>query len=287
MSSIRINLLGKALVSVIGASLSAITFASPGFKMVIESREDSAAPNEVFFAAYNTYDDMLNGNLGPGSGFSQIGISSAFQINGLAYDGKYRLVLQSKVDAAAPNEVFVASYNTYDDMLIGNLGPGTGFTQIGISSAFQIVGLAYDGKYRLILQSRVDAAAPNEVFVASYNTYDDLTNGTLGSGTGFTQIGISSAFQIAGLAYDGKYRLVLQSKVDAAAPNEVFFASYNTYDDLMNGTLGSGSGFSQIGISAAYRIAGLAYETQAVPEPMSIIALGGGAIGLALKRRKK
>ena len=210
----------------------------------------------------------------------------------------YRMMLQTRADTAAPNEVFVASYADYASLQAGTLGPGSGFTNIGISQNFNIAGLTHDGSaYRMMLQTRADTAAPNEVFIASYADYASLQAGTLGPGSGFTNIGISQNFRIAGLAYDGSaYRVMLQTRADTAAPNEVFIASYSSFANLQAATLGPGSGFTNIGISQSFIIGGLAAEIvrdsppppPAVPEPQSwaLMILGFGSTGLAMRRRR-
>ena len=54
--------------------------------------------------------------------------------------------------------------------------------------------------YQLLLQTRADAFAPNEVYLASYSSLDNLIAGAIGTPSTYTQIGISSAFKIAGFS---------------------------------------------------------------------------------------
>jgi hypothetical protein len=46
-------------------------------------------------------------------------------------------------------------------------------------------------------------------------------------------------------------------------------ASFDTYDDLLSGSL-SGSSFSQINVGVSFSVGGLAFETNAVPEPSAL-----------------
>jgi hypothetical protein len=174
----------------------------------------------------------------------------------------YQLLLQSRVDTAAPNEVYLASFASLDDVITETIGSPTGFTDIDVTPDYQIAGMTWDGAaYRVLLQSRADTAAPAEVFLASFATLDDLFSETLGSPTEFTQIGVTPDFQIAGLTWDGTaYRVVLQSRVDAAAPNEVYVASFATLDDLMSETVGTPSGFTEINVTPDYRISDLTWD---------------------------
>jgi len=152
------NFLCKSITVAVAAIFVCTTSTSQasGYKLALQSRVDSSAPNEVYMASFDTYDDLFSGNIGAGSSFTQINISSPYQITGLTYDGRYRMALQTRLDGAAPNEVYLASFDTYDDLLNGNTGVGTDFTDIGVSPDYQIVGLTYDGKYRLTVQSGVD-----------------------------------------------------------------------------------------------------------------------------------
>jgi len=257
-----------------------------GYKLELQSRADTAAPLEVYMANFGSYDDIITGNVGAGSAFANIDISPSFQIAGLTYDGKYRMALETRSDAAGPLEVYMATFDTYSDLMLSNLGSGSGFTQIDVAPNFQIASIAYDGKYRVLLESRADTSAPLEAYMASFDTYGDLLNAHLGTGSAFTQLDVSPSFRIAGLTFDGKYRMALETRTDASSPLEVYMANFDTFDDLMNANLGSGSAYSQIDISPDYQIVGLAYEPSPVPEPSTIVVLGIGILPFIRKRRK-
>jgi hypothetical protein len=152
--------------------------------------------------------------------------------------------------------------------------------------------------YQLLLQSRVDTAAPNEVYLASFASLDDVITETIGSPTGFTDIDVTPDYQIAGMTWDGAaYRVLLQSRADTAAPAEVFLASFATLDDLFSETLGSPTDFTQIDVAPAFQIVGFSSVTTvmppppppppAVPEPAtwSMMIIGVGATGFVMRRR--
>jgi hypothetical protein len=291
---------GLALAASFWSGAVAAATSTTDYQLLLQSRADSAAPNEVYLASYSSLDNLIAGAIGSPSTYTQVGISSAFQINGLTWDGSgYRMLLQSRADSAAPNEVYLASYSNLDNLIAGAIGTPSTYTQIGISAAFKIAGLTWDGTaYRMLLQSRVDSAAPNEVYLASYATLDDLIAGGIGAPSTYTQIGISGAFEITDFTYDGGgYRMLLQSRADSAAPNEVYLASYANLDNLIDGAIGSPSTYTQIGISGAFKIAGFSSVTTTigdppppgVPEPMawSLMIIGFGATGVVMRRRRE
>jgi hypothetical protein len=177
----------------------------------------------------------------------------------------YQLMLQSRSDTAAPNEVYLASFASLDDVFSQTIGAPTGFTQIEITPGFEITGMTKDASgFRVLLQSRADTAALGEVYLASFNSLDDIFSQTIGSPTAFTQIEITPGFRIADFTWDGSgYRMLLQSRLDAAAPNFriVGFSSVTTMDPLPPG----------------------------VPEPMSwaLLIIGFGATGAVMRGRRQ
>ncbi len=94
----------------------------------------------------------------------------------------------------------MASFDTFEDLFAGTTSQ-TGFSQVDINRNFSVGGLAYDGVYRALLERDADAAAGSEVFLASFDTFEDLLAGTT-SQTGFSQVDINSNFSVGGLAYE-------------------------------------------------------------------------------------
>ncbi len=141
---------------------------------------------------------------------------------------------------------------------------------------------------RLLLESDPETGI-GDVFLSSFDTFDDLVNSPAGGGPGgFSGLKISPGFSVGGLAYDGKYRLLLESDPETGF-GDVFLASFDTFDDLVNSPAGGGAGeFSGLKISPGFSVGGLAYEFDppAVPLPASAYLLLG-ALGLAgaLRRR--
>ena len=61
-----------------------------------------------------------------------------------------------------------------------------------------IVDGAYATPLRLLLETNSDAGSGSEVFVGSFNTFDDMINSTLASSS-FSSIDIDSNFSVGGL----------------------------------------------------------------------------------------
>lgn len=100
----------------------------------------------------------------------------------------------------------------------------------------------------------------------------------------------------AGAVTTTKYQLMLQTRTDANAPDEVFIASYSSFANVL-ANAPSSSNFTQIGINPAYEIVGFSSVTTTivdppppvggVPEPSSwaLLLLGFGSTGILLRRR--
>ncbi len=208
----------------------------------------------------------------------------------------YQIMVETRVDGAAPTEVYIASFASLADVFSATVGAPTGFSEIEITPNYKITGLTWDGSaYRVLVETRLDGAAPTEVYLASFATLDDLFTSTVGPETGFTEIEITPDYQIAGLTWDGAaYRVLVETRLDGAAPTEVYLASFATLDDLFTSTIGAETGFTEIEITPNYQIVGFSSVTTftppppAVPEPATwgLMIVGFGGIGMAMRRRQ-
>ena len=73
--------------------------------------------------------------------YSQIDINGAWSTGGLTWDGsQYHLLLEKNTDAGPGQEVFLASYNSYADILSGNEA-SVSYSQIDINASWSTGGL--------------------------------------------------------------------------------------------------------------------------------------------------
>jgi hypothetical protein len=291
LSNSRIVSLAAAALALTVALLSAKDVVAAPYHLVLESNTDAGAGSEVFFVSYPTFADLVGDTNASGT-FGGINIAPGFSIGGMTYDGtSYHLVLESDADAAANSEVFFVSYPSLAD-LIADMNSLGMFGAINVAPGFSIGGIAYDGSYRLLLESDTDAPANSEVFFVSYPTFADLVGDTNASGA-FGAVNLAPGFSIGGLAYDGtSYRLVLESDADAAANSEVFFVSYPTFADLVGDTNASGT-FGGINVAPSFSIGGATFQPSAgpnphpVPTPATLLLLAAGGIGLFVSGARK
>jgi len=173
-------------------------------------------------ASFASLNDLSNANVSSPTGYTQIDVAPNYQIAGVTWDGTaYRALLESRADATAPFDVYLASFASLNDLSNANISSPTGYTQIDVAPNYQIAGLTWDGSaYRVLLESRADATAPFDVYLASFASLNDLSNASTSSPTGYTQIDVAPNYQIAGLTWDGSaYRVLLESRADATAPS--------------------------------------------------------------------
>lgn len=276
-----------ALVSALALFLGLSQAQAGQIDLLLESDVDGNAGSEIFLANFNSRQSFLDGDLNQGV-FSSLNISSSFSVGGLAFDGfSYQMLLESDTDSSGGSEIFLASFDSYQSVLDGDLSSGA-FSQLNISSGFSVGGLAYDDTgYQLLLESNTDASAGDEVFLASFSSYQNLLDGTLSSGA-FSQLNISSSFSTGGFAYDGlSYQLLLESDTDAGQGNELFLAAFDSIQSLLDADLSSGS-FVDLNISASYSAGGLVAHpdvpTITVSEPGAAVMVLWGLAGLFTMR---
>ena len=261
------------------------------FNMMLESDSNEPGGSELFLATYDSPSDLISGSLSSSS-YSQINIASNFSVGGLAYDGQYQLMLESDSNLPGGSELFLATYDSYSDLISGSLSSSS-YSQINIASNFSVGGLAYDGQYQLMLESDSNEPGGSELFLATYDSFSDLISGSLSSSS-YSQINIASNFSVGGLAYDGQYQLMLESDSNLPGGSELFLATYDSYSDLISGSLSSSS-YSQINIASNFSVGGLtstfADETPdipPVPVPAAVWLFGSALIGLlGFARRRK
>ena len=294
MRLLRAYAVGFALAASWAGGAAADT-TTTNYQLMLQTRTDANAPDEVFVAGYSSFANVVN-NAPSTSNYTQIGISPAYRIGGLTWDGSaYRLMLQTRVDANAPDEVFIASYAS-EAALLANSPFVTNYSQIGISPSYRVAGLTHDGTaYRLMLQTRADDNAPDEIFIASYSSFANLLSNSPFT-SNYTQIGISPSYEVKDFTWDGSaYRLLLQTRTDANAPDEIFIASYGSFANLLTNSPFT-SDYTRIGISPSYEVVGFASVTTTivdppppeVPEPASwaLLVIGFGSTGIMLRRRR-
>ena len=143
--------------------------------------------------------------------------------------------------------------------------------------------------FDLLVESDDDRDAGSEVFMATFDTFGDLLNSS--STVETSQINIGPNFSVGGLAYDGQFRLLVESDDDRDAGSEVFMATFDTFGDLLDSS--STVETSQINIGPNFSSVGLAYSglpaPAAIPVPASLpLSLGAlGLLGLFKVRRRR
>jgi hypothetical protein len=201
------------------------------------------------------------------------------------------VLYERDADGSAGNELAVVSYPTLAD-LIGNTSAFTQFTQVDVSAAFSVGGITFDGTaYRVLYERDADGSAGNELAVVSYPTLADLIGNT-SAFTQFTQVDVSAAFSVGGIAFDGTaYRVLYERDADGSAGNELAIVSYPTLADLIGNT-SAFTQFTQVDVSAAFSVGGFYVEAETmgdepgdVDEPNSVFLFAFGLASLAFAAR--
>ena len=61
-------------------------------------------------------------------------------------------------------------------------------------------GLSYDGLYRLLLESDIDEVGGNEIWISTFDTYEDLIN--FNQSGEYSDINIATGWSVGGLAWE-------------------------------------------------------------------------------------
>ena len=72
-----------ALVAVL---LSPMAANADPIQLLLETNADGDAGNEIYLANFDSYADLIGGNLGASSSFSQVNISSNYSVGGFTYE---------------------------------------------------------------------------------------------------------------------------------------------------------------------------------------------------------
>jgi hypothetical protein len=171
------------------------------YSVLLESDVDRSDGTEIFLTSFGTFDDLINSPPSGGTGaFSGLNVNPAYSVGGIAYDGKYHVLLESDIDRSDGTEIFLTSFDTFDDLINSPPSGGTGaFSGLNVNPAYSVGGFAYDGKYHVLLESDIDRSDGTEIFLTSFDTFDDLINSPPSGGTGaFSGLNVNPAYSVGG-----------------------------------------------------------------------------------------
>lgn len=233
------------------------------YGVLLESNLDRTA-NEIYLANYDNYADLLNNVLAGSSAYSDLNVSSVFGVGGYTRNefGGYSVLLESNADRTS-NEIYIANYSSYADLLSNTLVSNSAYSALNVSSAFSVGGLTYDGKgYAVLLESNADRTA-NEIYLAYYDSFANLLTNTLGAASAYSSLNVSSAFNVGGFTYEGggRYSVLLESVLDRVN-HEIYIASYASWSDLLSNALSSTSAYSDLNVSSAFGVGGFAADVE-------------------------
>ena len=205
------------------------------------------------------------------SGFVVLGDVS---MRGLAYDGRYLAMSETDVDrnGKTDSEVSILSYDNY--AAFRDAVPGTQtfyLPDIDVAADFDIGAFFYDGKYRILFE-RNDNNSSNLTLAWTYNTFQDLLDGILFS-SDFLSINPTAGTSVAGVAYDGKYQVMLETQGVLGPGEEFYLQTYNSFEQMVTGTgiLPAGM-FTQIDAGSNFSMAGFAAEERDTAPPVPLPA---------------
>ncbi|MCB1968428.1 MAG: PEP-CTERM sorting domain-containing protein [Candidatus Accumulibacter sp.] len=254
---------GMALATLLVAGEEA--WAAP-YSVLLESNADRSN-NEIYLANYDSFAKLLSNTLSASSAYSALNVSSNFSVGGFTQvNGGYSVLLESNADRSS-NEIYLANYASYVDLLSNTLDGSSAFSTLNVSSNFSVGGFTYDPSgYSVLLESDADRSS-NEIYIAHYVDYAALLSNTLSPRSGYSALNVSSNFSVGGFTFDGSgYSVLLESDIDRAN-NEIYLANYASFDDLISNTLASTSAYSDLNVSSAFSVGGLAAEWQTDGNP--------------------
>lgn len=255
------------------------------YTVLLESEPGVFPSTELFHLRYDSFQDVIDNQLS-GSGFGDYDPGDEYSVAGIAHDGSYRVLLESEPGVFPSTQVFHLSYDSFEDYV--NHQPSSfGFSDYDPGDTYSIAGFAYDGAYQVILESEPGAFASTEVFYLTFDTFDDLLTNQP-SAFGFSDYSPGDTYSIAGVSYDGLYRVLLESEPGAFAGTQVFQLTFDSFADFIDNNP-SDFGFSDIDPGDTYSIAAFVSEvndSSRIPLPSPLGLLAAGAIA-ALARQKR
>lgn len=192
-----------------GFHVAGFVVASSDYRMILQSNTDQAAGAEVYIISYISYANFIAG-IPSLVGFSDINVLSTRKIADIAFDGRYLLLLETRTDqSGGGNEAYLYVYNDIA-ALFGDITGGPYALSLDVPSGWDIVGLTFDGNYRLLMESNTDQPGGSEVRQIRYDTWVDLLTDNRATDE-FSAVNISPQDDVAAFAYDSQYHLITQA----------------------------------------------------------------------------
>lgn len=171
-----------------------------------------------------------------------------------------QLLVEAVSDTSAPNEVYLASFDTLADLVTANLASPAELTQIDLAPQSTIRGFTHgDGLYQLLIETESGPANAPSVRHVAYDSLADLVLDNPASGPTLTLVLPGPANSYAGFTKaDSGYYLIDQTDTDAPPGSDVVVQSAASIGDLLAGSVLSFA--TAIEFSESYRSVGLAFD---------------------------
>ena len=178
-----------------GVSLGGLAW--DGTQYVALRESDPGGLNNYNFATYDTYNDLRNNNFSSSSSM-KVQWGTGVSARGLAHDGE-RYILLIESDPGGLNNVNLAFYDTYLDLINNNFSGTQSWGKATWGTGVSVVGLAHDGnEYLMMLES--DPGGLNNYNIARFATFNDLRARNFTGTNSLGQNYISPSRSIGGLA---------------------------------------------------------------------------------------